>query len=64
MEEVKMVVMDNGRLMAQFDDGTLAPLRLYNTIWTVPRRGNREACSLANGVYVDYYPSKKETNFA
>lgn len=26
MEEVKIVVLDNGRLMAQFDDGTLVRL--------------------------------------
>ena len=49
MEEVKIVVMeDTGRVMAQFDDGTLVPLRLYNT----------------NGIYVDYLPNKKETNYA
>ena len=43
MEEVKIVVMDNGRLMAQFDDGTLVPLRPFST----------------GGVYVDYFPNKK-----
>lgn len=48
MEEVKIVVMNNGRLMAQFDDGTLVPLRPFST----------------TAVYVDYYPSKKETNYA
>lgn len=49
MEEVKIVVMDNGRLMAQFDDGSLAPLRPLLS---------------AAGVYVDYFPNKKETNYA
>lgn len=48
MEEVKILAMDNGRLMAQFDDGTLAPLRPFST----------------TAVYVDYCPSKKETNDA
>lgn len=49
MEEIKIMVMDNGRLVAQFDDGTFAPLRPY---------------SATCGVYVDYYPNKKETNDA
>lgn len=44
MEEVKIVVMDNGRLMALFEDGTLVPLRPFST----------------GGVYVDHYPDKKE----
>ena len=48
MEEVKIVVRDDGRVMAQFDDGTVVPLKPFMT----------------GGVYVDYFPSKKETNYA
>lgn len=47
MEEVKIVAMDNGRLMAELPDGTLVPLRVYNT-----------------GVFIDFIPNKKETNYA
>ena len=48
MEEVKIVVMDNGRLMAELPDGTLVPLRAYSN----------------TGVFIDFIPNKKETNYA
>lgn len=48
MEEVKIVVIDNGRVMALFDDGTMLPLRAYSN----------------TGVFIDFIPNKKETNYA
>lgn len=48
MEEVKIVVMDNGRVMALFEDGTLVPLRPFSN----------------TGVFIDFIPNKKETNYA
>lgn len=48
MEEVKIVVMDNGRLMAELPDGTLVPLRPFSN----------------TGVFIDFIPNKKETNYA
>lgn len=48
MDEVKIFVMDNGRLMAELPDGTLVP------IWPV---GN-------SGVFIDVVPNKKEANYA
>lgn len=48
MEEVKIFAMDNGRLMAELPDGTLVPLYAYSD----------------SGVFIDFIPSKKETNYA
>jgi hypothetical protein len=48
MEEVKIVVRDDGRLMAELPDGTLVPLRAYSN----------------TGVFIDLIPNKQETNYA
>ena len=47
MEEVKIVAMDNGRLMAELPDGTLVPLRTYGY----------------SAIVIDLVPNKKETNY-
>lgn len=48
MEEVKIVAMESGRLLAELPDGTLVPLRPFNN----------------TAVFIDFIPNKKETNYA
>lgn len=62
MEEVKIVAMDNGRLMAKLPDGPLVPIRPFSN--TAVFIDLSEELKVNVDLWNNFIPNKKETNHA